>query len=38
MTGFGRMEAYHADNEFALLSDMSNGLDILVQVISQLEA
>ena len=38
MTGFGLMSTYHADNEFALLSDMSNGLDILVQVISQLEA
>ena len=38
MTGFGRMDAYHADNEYCLLSDMSNGFDILVQVVSQLEA
>jgi len=37
MTGFGRMDAYHADNEYCLLSDMSNGFDILVQVVSQLE-
>jgi len=37
MTGFGRMDAYHADNEYCLLSDMKKGFDILVNVINQLE-
>ena len=36
MTGFGRMDAYHADNEYCRLSDMKNGFDILVSFIGQL--
>ena len=37
MTGFGRMDAYHADNEYCKLSDFTKGFDILVNFIGQLE-
>ena len=37
MTGFGRMDAYHADNEYSKLSDFKKGFDILVNFIGQLD-
>jgi len=37
MTGFGLMSTYHADNEYAKLSDMANGFRILLGVVAQLE-
>lgn len=30
------MSVYHADNEYCLLSDMSNGFDILVGLVNRL--
>lgn len=33
VTGFGRMEAYHAKNEFALFSEFAQGFQILARVI-----
>jgi len=37
MIGFGLMKTYHADNEFALLSDMAKGFRVLLGVVAKLE-
>jgi len=37
ITGFGKSEAYHAENEFASLADMSNAAKILSLYISKME-
>lgn len=34
ITGFGLSKTYHADNEYALLSDMQDAFQILLRVIS----
>ncbi|GLT91209.1 hypothetical protein SLE2022_091090 [Rubroshorea leprosula] len=36
-TGYGLMATYHAENEYCLLSDMCQGYDVFVSVISRLE-
>ncbi|CAK9309477.1 unnamed protein product [Citrullus colocynthis] len=35
--GYGLTDTYHADNEYCLYSDMSNGYKVFVSIISQLE-
>ncbi|KAK9187640.1 hypothetical protein WN944_019038 [Citrus x changshan-huyou] len=35
--GYGLMATYHADNEYCLLSDMCQGYQVFVSIISQLE-
>ena len=35
ITGFGRMETYHAPNEFAELAHMRDGFRILCHIVSQ---
>jgi acetylornithine deacetylase len=35
--GFGRMEAYHAKNEFGLLSEFQQGFEIISKVVEKLE-
>jgi acetylornithine deacetylase/succinyl-diaminopimelate desuccinylase-like protein len=35
ITGFGRMETYHAPNEFAELSHMRDGFRILCEVLAR---
>ncbi|KAL3834955.1 hypothetical protein ACJIZ3_009691 [Penstemon smallii] len=35
--GYGLMATYHAKNEYCLLSDMCQGYDVFVSIISQLE-
>ena len=35
ITGFGRTEAYHAPNEFAQLSHMQQGFQVLCHVLEQ---
>lgn len=37
LTGYGLMKTYHADNEYALLSDMDKGFRILRGVIAEVE-
>ncbi|KAN0023054.1 hypothetical protein ACTFIU_009137 [Dictyostelium citrinum] len=37
ITGFGKEETYHADNEYALLSDFKNAVKILARTIDLLE-
>lgn len=37
VTGFGKMEAYHANNEFAYVGDYRDGLRILANTIANLE-
>jgi len=34
ITGYGLSKTYHADNEYALLSDMSDAFQILLRIIS----
>ena len=34
ITGFGLSKTYHADNEYALLSDMEDAFQILLRIIS----
>jgi acetylornithine deacetylase len=34
--GFGRMEAYHAKNEFGMLSEFHQGFDIITKVVEKL--
>ncbi|CAN7013419.1 hypothetical protein IGI04_012807 [Brassica rapa subsp. trilocularis] len=36
-SGYGLMATYHAKNEYCLLSDMCQGFDVFVKIISQLE-
>ncbi|GLT81246.1 hypothetical protein SLA2020_526400 [Shorea laevis] len=36
-SGYGIMATYHAKNEYCLLSDMRQGYDVFVSIISQLE-
>ncbi|XP_013604435.1 PREDICTED: acetylornithine deacetylase [Brassica oleracea var. oleracea] len=36
-SGFGLMATYHAKNEYCLLTDMCQGFDVFVRIISQLE-
>ncbi|KAF6134123.1 hypothetical protein GIB67_013520 [Kingdonia uniflora] len=36
--GYGLMATYHAKNEYCLLADMSQGFQVFVSIISQLEA
>ncbi|GLU05423.1 hypothetical protein SLE2022_225250 [Rubroshorea leprosula] len=36
-SGYGIMATYHAKNEYCLLSDMCQGYDVFVSIISQLE-
>jgi len=36
-TGFGKMEAYHANNEWALVSDFAKGYQVLSYIVSTLE-
>ncbi|KAL1200646.1 Acetylornithine deacetylase [Cardamine amara subsp. amara] len=36
-SGYGLMATYHAKNEYCLLSDMCQGFDVFVRIISQLE-
>jgi acetylornithine deacetylase len=38
ISGFGKSSAYHADNEYALLSDMTDAFQIFLWIISLLEA
>lgn len=38
ITGFGRMEAYHAVNEFGMLSEFKQGYQILLRVIDAVHA
>ena len=38
ISGFGLSSTYHADNEYALLSDMTDAFQIFLHVISLLEA
>ena len=35
---FGLSSTYHADNEYCLLSDMKNALEILSNFVSKIEA
>ena len=37
ITGFGRMDAYHANNEFAYISDYKAGARIVAHTIANLE-
>jgi acetylornithine deacetylase len=37
ITGYGRSNAYHADNEYALLSDMVDAYKILLLIVSQMD-
>lgn len=37
LVGFGRTSVYHGDNEYCLLSDMSNAIKILSQFIYNVE-
>jgi acetylornithine deacetylase len=34
ITGYGLSKTYHADNEYALLSDMMDAMQILLRIIS----
>ncbi|CDY44513.1 BnaC01g10360D [Brassica napus] len=36
-SGYGLMATYHAKNEYCLLTDMCQGFDVFVRIISQLE-
>ncbi|KFK28468.1 hypothetical protein AALP_AA7G000200 [Arabis alpina] len=36
-SGYGLMATYHAKNEYCLLTDMCQGFDVFVKIISQLE-
>ncbi|KAK6782957.1 hypothetical protein RDI58_020753 [Solanum bulbocastanum] len=36
-TGYGIMDTYHADNEYCLLFDMSQGYQVFASIIAQLE-
>ncbi|XP_015083515.1 acetylornithine deacetylase-like [Solanum pennellii] len=36
-TGYGIMDTYHADNEYCLLVDMSQGYQVFASIIAQLE-
>ncbi|KAL0890153.1 hypothetical protein Bca101_014136 [Brassica carinata] len=36
-SGYGLMATYHAENEYCLLTDMCQGFDVFVRIISQLE-
>jgi len=38
ISGFGLSSTYHADNEYSLLSDMTDAFQIFLWVISLLEA
>lgn len=37
ISGYGIMDTYHAKNEYCLFSDMSQGFQVFVNIISQLE-
>uniref|UniRef100_A0A1J3GDG8 Acetylornithine deacetylase n=1 Tax=Noccaea caerulescens TaxID=107243 RepID=A0A1J3GDG8_NOCCA len=37
ITGYGLMDTYHAKNEYCLLTDVCQGFDVFVRIISQLE-
>jgi acetylornithine deacetylase len=37
ITGFGRLDAYHANNEFALLSDFHKGFQVCSHIVQYLE-
>jgi acetylornithine deacetylase len=37
IAGFGKSDAYHADNEYALMADLKNGTKILTKFIEILE-
>jgi len=36
ITGFGRSDVYHADNEFCLLSDMTNAFKIMNKIVAKI--
>lgn len=36
VTGFGRLSAYHANNEFGMLNEFAEGYDILAKLITSL--
>ena len=38
LTGFGLSATYHADNEYALLSDMKNGYRVFHRIVAALNA
>jgi len=38
VTGFGRMEAYHAVDEFAKLSELAQGYRVIFRIIATLDA
>jgi len=38
ITGFGRMEAYHANDEYGYLSDFQAGIRVLARLVSSLDA
>ncbi|KAK9120731.1 hypothetical protein Syun_018348 [Stephania yunnanensis] len=37
LIGYGLMDTYHANNEYCLLSDMSQGFEVFASIISRLE-
>ena len=37
-TGFGLMKTYHANNEYAYLSDYRDGFNILTRLIKRMDA
>jgi len=37
ITGFGRMDAYHAANEYGMLSEFERALKIVTQIIDNLD-
>ena len=38
LTGFGLTSTYHADNEYALLSDMKSGFQVLCRIVGALNS
>jgi len=38
VTGFGRMDAYHAVNEYAVMSEFVQGSQVITRVIANLDA
>ena len=38
LTGFGLSSTYHADNEYALLSDLKSGYQVFFHLLAELNA